>query len=77
MLVAKARNKYGEIVRSLKGVMYRAEAIITRIHTWNILYKPVGNFQTSIMEGAAARRSELGPVSESPTAGGDSLEYCQ
>jgi hypothetical protein len=76
-LVTKARNKYGEVVRSLKGVMYKAEAIITRIHTWTILYRPVGGIRASILVGAAERRGELGPVSEAAPDGVTSLEYCQ
>ncbi len=77
LLVTKARNKYGEVVRSLKGVMYKAEAIITRIYTWTISYRPTGDTRASILRRAAARRAELGPVSEVTPAGGASLEYCQ
>lgn len=77
LLVAKARNKYGEIVRSLKGVIYRAEAIITRVHTWTISQMPLAESREVILSRSGELPQVLRPESGAGLVGGAPLEYCQ
>ncbi len=59
MVAGTSLNKYGEVVKSLKGVLYRASAIVTRVHSWVISTIPIAQ---RLLRNTSFKNQSVDPI---------------
>lgn len=81
MIIRETLNKYGEAVKTLKGLFYGPERVITRVHEWTARLVSRNASQKSEEADASGIRSDrirhTNPYLLAPPENFAPLEFCQ
>ncbi|WP_347331825.1 replication endonuclease [Marinimicrobium locisalis] len=81
MITREALNKYGEAVKTLKGLLYGVERVATRVHEWTVRLVSQNVSQATADAEVSAIQSDhiqhMNPYLLAPPSNFAPLEFCQ